>query len=443
LAIPELFPYYRWFIFISRSKLAHFHYLKVTIPRRNRVDYIRFIFENRRFLAFGFLIALFSSFGQTFFISLFSADIRQAFDLTHGQFGYLYAIATLSSGLFLMWLGGKIDHVDLRLYSALVCGGMVAACFFMAWTPGYFYLIVAIFFLRLAGQGLMSHVSATSMVRYFQEGRGKAISIGSLGHSMGEGVFPLLAVAMLAAMGWREAWVVIALFLAVGLIPLTQWLLKGHTHRHQRLVETISVARTMGRGGRNWTQREVLRDPKFYVILTSVLAPSFMTTGLFFHQVHLADSKGWSLAWLASCFIGYAVTKVVVSLLSGPLVDRFGAMRLFPLFLPPLGVGLLILAGFNHPMSALAYLMFGGINGGLNFTIVSAMWAEMYGVLHIGSIRATVAALRVFSSALGPAFVGFLVDTGSTMETVALVFVAYIVVASALILLTMRSRQES
>ena len=396
------------------------------------MDYVRFIIENRRFLAFGFLVALFSSFGQTFFISLFSADIRLDFGLTHGQFGYVYAVATLSSGLCLMWLGGKIDHVDLRFYSALVCGGMVAACFFMAWTPGYFYLIAAIFFLRLAGQGLMSHVSATSMIRYFQEGRGKAISIGSLGHSLGEAVFPLLAVALLASMGWREGWVLIGLILGVGLIPLTQWLLRGHAHRHQRLVET-SAARAATRSGRDWSHKEVLRDPMFYVLMTSVLAPSFIITGFFFHQVHLAETKGWSLAWLASCFLGYASMKVVVSLLSGPLVDRFGALRLFPLYLPPLGIGLLFLVWFDHPLAALAYLVLGGVNGGLNFTVGAAMWAELYGIQNIGAIRATVAALRVFSSALGPAFVGLLIDLGVTMENAALICIAYIVVTSIVV----------
>jgi MFS family permease len=403
------------------------------------MDYVRFILENRRFLAFGFLVALFSSFGQTFFISLFSGDIRATFSLTHGEFGYVYAVATLSSGLCLMWLGGKIDRIDLRLYSGLVCGGMVGACFFMAWTPAYLYLIAAIFFLRLAGQGLMSHVSATSMTRYFHEGRGKAISIGSLGHSVGEAMFPLLAVALLAAMGWREAWIVIGIGLGAGLIPLTQWLLRGHGERHEQLVATTTARLSEGR---QWTRSEVLRDPKFYLILTSVLAPSFIITGFFFHQVHLAETKGWSLAWLASCFLGYAATKVVVSLVSGPIVDRFGAWRLFPVFLPPLGVGLLFVVGFDHPMAALAYLVFAGVNGGLNFTIVSAMWAELYGVRHIGAIRATVAALRVFSSALGPAFVGILIDSGVTMENAALICIAYIVAASIPIYLAVRSKRR-
>lgn len=393
------------------------------------MPYFHFIRTHWRFLSFGFAFALFSSFGQTFFISLFGAEVRGAFDLTHGDFGDVYMVATLTSAACLTWLGGKIDRFDLRPYSALVCGGMVGACFFMAWTPGVYALVAAIFFLRLTGQGLMSHVSATSMTRYFTAGRGTAISIGSLGHSVGEAIFPLLAVALLTVWGWRESWVAIGVTLGVLMIPLTQWLLRGHGERHAALVAAETKAEATGAGTRSWTQREVLRDPKFYVLLTIVLAPSFIITAFFFHQVHLAAVKGWSLAWLASCFVVYAGTKVVVSLVSGPMVDRYGAMRLFPLFSPPLAAGLLVLAAFSHPATALGYMFLAGINGGLNFTIISAMWAELYGVMHIGTIRATVAALRVFSSALGPAFLGRLIDAGVTMEQSALICVGYLAVA--------------
>ena len=157
-----------------------------------------FIAANRRFLSFGILMSLFSSFGQTYYIAMFSAEIRGVFDLSHGDFGEIYAYATLASGTTLIWLGRKIDHIDLRFYSVLVCVGLIAACLMMSQVSSVVMLGLAIFTLRLFGQGLMSHTAVTSMARYFHERRGLAIGLASTGHAIGEAMFPYMAVILIA-----------------------------------------------------------------------------------------------------------------------------------------------------------------------------------------------------------------------------------------------------
>ena len=66
-----------------------------------------------RFLLYGLLMSFWSSLGQTFFISLFSQDIRAALELTHGEFGSYYAFATTASALTLFWLGKLADTVSV------------------------------------------------------------------------------------------------------------------------------------------------------------------------------------------------------------------------------------------------------------------------------------------------------------------------------------------
>ena len=141
------------------------------------LNYFAFVIENRRFLAFGLSLAFFASFGQTYFVALFGAEIRATFSLSHGEFGGVYSAATLASAASLVWLGRLIDVVDLRLYSALACAGLALACLLMAGMTSTVVLFVAIYGLRLTGQGIMSHASVTSMARYFDSGRGKALSI--------------------------------------------------------------------------------------------------------------------------------------------------------------------------------------------------------------------------------------------------------------------------
>jgi MFS family permease len=235
--------------------------------------YLDFLAANRRFLAFGFAMAFFSAFGQTFFIAVFSGELRAEFGLTHGEFGSLYSAATVVSGMVLIWAGRQIDRFPLRLFSGLVCGLLMIACLSMAWAPSLAVLGLAIFVSRLAGQGLMSHTALTSMARHFDRDRGKAVSIANLGFPGGQAVFPIVAVSVIAAIGWRGTWIAAAALVAIGVVPLTQWLLRGRASRNGRHEGTAAAARassaSAGAAGRQWTRADVLRDRRFYLLLGS------------------------------------------------------------------------------------------------------------------------------------------------------------------------------
>ena len=396
---------------------------------------------NRRFLAFGALMSLFSSFGQTYFIAMFSAQIRGVFDLSHGDFGEIYALATLASGISLIWLGRQIDHIDLRLYSAAVCAGLVVACLMMSQISSVLMLGLAIFALRIAGQGLMSHTAVTSMARYFHERRGMAIGLASTGHAMGEALFPYMAVSLIAAIGWRETWLAAAVGLALIMTPLILWSLKGHGERHRRHLDHMAALHgAAGSTGRQWTRRDMLGDVRFYLLLPAVLAPSFILTGLFFHQVHLVDAKGWSLTWFAAGFVIYAGATVAAALGIGAFIDRGSAVRFMRFHLTPLALGLLVLAAFDQPFIMFIYLLLAGITTGASFTVVGAVWAELYGVAHLGAIRALTSALMVFSTALAPVVMGRMIDAGISMETIAVLSAGYAAIGMALVAVAFRQR---
>ena len=400
------------------------------------MNYWEFVAKNRRFLAFGFLLTWFASFGHTFFISLFSADIRDAFGLTHGGFGTIYTVATVAGGPVLVWLGRKIDYVDLRSYAVLVSVSLIGACFFLAAAPTVLLLGLAIFTLRVAAPILLVHTATIAMARYFNQQRGKAVGFAHLGQSVGEAVLPVTAVALIATLGWRGTWVAIAGVSALFLIPAALWLLKGHGERHRRLIEQVAVETADVRSPvRHWSPAEVVRDARFYLMMPAVMMPYFIYSGLIFHQVHLADSKGWSLAWLATCFIGFAVTKVAAGLLSGLLIDRFGALRVMPYCMLPLGLGLLALAGSNHPAVALAFLAAAGFSIGARVTVVGALWAEVYGVAHLGAIRSVTTAVSFTTSALSPLIFGWMLDFGVSMESIAVMCLALAALATALLAL--------
>ena len=402
--------------------------------------YLEFVTSNRRFLGFGFLMAFSSSFGQTYFIGVFGPGVQAEFGLSHTEWGAIYMLGTLGSALLLPWSGKQIDRLDLRHYTAIVCALLVLSSGIAAAVSGPVTLVMAIFLLRHSGQGLASHIASTSMARYFIAGRGRAIAIASLGYAAGEAILPFIAVIAIAAIGWRRAFAGSAVLLLLVLVPLVFVLLRGHGRRHEaHLAHLAKPTENTGAGARSWTRGEVLRDVRFYLLLPGTTAPAMIATAMFFHHLNLADAKGWSHEWITGSYAIYAAATTLAALASGSLVDRLGATRLVPAMLVPLGLAMALVASFESAWIVWPYLFLLGINVGIAYTAVSAFWAEMYGVVHLGAIKSLAMALSVFASALGPVITGSLIDRGVAIESVCLLFGAYTLLAFFLVLTAIRT----
>jgi len=401
--------------------------------------YLSFAAGHQRFLSFGFVLAFASSFGQTFFIGLFGPDIQQAFDLSKTEWSAIYMVGTLASAAVFTWTGKLIDRVDLKLYSLAVCGLLALACVGLALVNSPVMLVAVIFLLRQAGQGLASHVAVTSMARYFEAGRGRAIALASLGFAAGEALLPVVAVLVIAAIGWRWTYAGVGLVVALVFIPAVAWLLADHPNRHQAYLEGLkNRADAQRHSGQDWTRGAVLRDARFLLVLPGIVAPPLILTAMFFHHLALADAKGWSYAWITGSYGIYAVAGILAGLIAGRLVDRFGAARVLPYMLPPLAAGLLLIAGLDDPWVAWPYLCLLGISTGLLVAPASALWAELYGAANLGAIRSMVTALNVFASALGPVILGGLMDQGLPIEFVCVLFAGYAVLGTVLISVALR-----
>lgn len=384
-----------------------------------------------------------SSAGQTFFIGLFGPAVRAAFELSHTEWGSLYLIGTLASALLLPWTGQLIDRFDLRHYVAMALFGLACACFAMSMAHSIVLLAFAIFLLRQMGQGLTSHAAATSMARYHGPDRGKALAIASVGMAVAEAILPLLAVLAIVSLGWRQTYGWAGLAIVFVLLPASLWLLGDHKERHERHLTMLAKPLATNRPSpRDHTRWEMLSELRFYLILPAFLAPSYIMTALFFHHLTLADGKGWSATWMTGQYWVFALCAILASLASGPLIDRFTAMRVMPLFLLPLTMALVLLTPAEAPLWLLPYLALLGLTSGLAFTGFSALWAELYGAKHLGAIRSLASAISVFASALGPVTVGLLLDGGMMMETIALGFAAYCLGATSLLVQGLRSSSE-
>ena len=381
-------------------------------------------------IIFGFIFTFFSSFGQSYFLGLFNSSIRDALSITHGQFGSIYASATLLSSLVLVWIGKKIDDVNILKFASYVIIFLSASCFIFSKISSVIFLFIGIFLMRLAGQGLTTHAATTTISRYFDKNRGRALSTGWLGLSLAEFCMPVLIVFLLTFIEWRDIWISISILVII-ILPITAYALVRNVKLDTR--EESNNTSEIPREIKQWKRIEVLKDYRFYVICMTMLAMPWIATGTFVYQSFISTSKGWGPYIIAQSFMAYSIFSVITLFISGFLIDKFSSRKLLIYMNMPLLLATVILFYFDSSISSFIFLGLIGISNGLANVLGSSTWAEIYGVKHIGSIKALTTALMVFSTAFGTALFGILIDYGLSVEQIAVVSGVYIL--SSIILL--------
>jgi len=381
-------------------------------------------------IIFGFIFTFFSSFGQSYFLGLFNSSIRETLSISHGQFGTIYASATLLSSLLLIWVGKKIDDVNLFKFAVFVTILLSISCFFFSKISSVTLLFFGIFLMRFSGQGMMSHTATTTVSRYFTKSRGKALSVGWFGLSSAEFILPILIVFLLTFIDWQNIWVIISLFVLI-FLPSSSYLLIKNINLDSR--ETNNEDEFKEEKIKQWKRIEVVKDYRFYIINMNMIAMPWIATGAFVYQSFISNSKNWGQYVFAQSFMAYSVLTVVTLLISGFLVDKFTSRKLLIYMNIPLLIAVIVIIYFNTPVSAFIFLGLIGISNGLANLLGSSIWAEIYGVKHIGSIKALTTALMVFATAFGTALFGILIDNGFTIEKIAIVSGLYILVSVVLL----------
>ena len=374
-------------------------------------------------IIFGFIFTFFSSFGQSFFLGLFNSSIRNELSITHGQFGSIYASATLLSSFLLIWVGKKIDDINISKFALFVILLLSFSSFFFSRISSVAFLFVAIFLMRFAGQGMMSHTATTTISRYFTKSRGKALSTGWFGLSTAEFVLPVSIVYLLAIYNWKNIWITISIITIV-ILPIASYFLVKNLNFDSR--ETIDDDRALSYKIKEWTRVEVIKDYRFYIICANMLAMPWIATGTFVYQSFILESKNWGPFIIAKSFMAYSILSVITLFLSGFLIDKFTSRKLLIFMNIPLLLSVIVIIYFNHPTTAFVFLGLIGISNGFANVLGSSTWAEIYGVKHIGSIKALTTALMVFATAFGTALFGIFIDRGFTIEEIAIISLIYI-----------------
>ena len=386
----------------------------------------KFFFHDPKLLIYGFLIIFFASYGQTFFIALFNDDIKNLYSLTDGQFGLVYALSTTLSSLLLINFAKLIDFIDLRIYSFLVTLGLFIPCLAIYFLPpSVFYLFLIIFALRFFGQGAMNHAGITTMTRYFGKDRGKAISIGNLGGMLGVMFLPFLVVYLNYYFNFKQIWLLCSLSLLI-FLPVLYFALNNQSSRQEKFKESIN------KDSKKWKTIDVIKNKKFLIYLPLTTAFSFIGTGLMFHQIFIFTQKGWTIEMLGTGFIFLGGFSIFGLLLGGPLIDLLNPKKAILFILSPIFFGLLILIWLDSYLFLVLYMSLYGFNLGITAPFIGSLWAELFGLESLGTVKALFHAIVVLASALSPVIFGYIIDWGFGIGLIAFVSLLIIIVATIL-----------
>ncbi len=374
-------------------------------------------------ILFGFIFTFFSSFGQSFFLGLFNTSIRNELSITHGQFGSIYASATLLSSFVLIWFGKKIDDINISKFAFFVILLLSFSSFFFSIISSTLLLFLAIFLMRFSGQGMMSHTATTTVSRYFTKSRGKALSTSWFGLSSAEFILPVLIIYLLSIYDWKIIWKSISLIVLI-ILPSASYFLVKNLKFESR--ETDGTEKQKEKNIKNWKRIEVLKDYRFYIICANMLAMPWIATGTFVYQSFILSSKNWGPYIIAQSFMAYSILSVITLIISGILIDKFTSRKLIVYMNIPLLISVFIIIYFDQSFTAFIFLGLIGISNGFANVLGSSTWAEIYGVKYIGSIKALTTALMVFATAFGTAFFGYLIDRDFSIEQIGAISAIYI-----------------
>ncbi len=403
------------------------------MPQTFRENF-RFFRDNARWLTAGFLLTLFSSFGQTFFIGLSGNALRASFHLSGGAFGALYMVATLASASTLPLVGRTLDLMPGWKVVRFTMPALALACVLITLAPNVAVLGFALYLLRLFGQGMMTEIAFTETGRWFVANRGRAMAIIGPGQPLGSAVLPIVVVLIDAASGnWHMAWLLSAVVLLLVGMPLIIALMRVEREPH-----STEIKATAQNTARDWTRAEVVRDPVLYLMLAGLLAPPFIGTTVFFFQGYLTELRGYSALAFAAAFPVMSATTVIFGFVCGGLVDRFGALRLLPYVLAPLAVASLAVALITPVWGVYVFMLLLGVSYGFSGTLMGALWPEVYGLANLGGIRSIIVAAMVLATALGPGLSGVLIDWGIPLPEQMLGMAAWCGAASAFLVIAAR-----
>ena len=358
--------------------------------------------------------------------SLFLVPLNSSFGWKREAISRAFAIAALTVAAVSPLIGTLLDRFPARriiLPCILVFAAAMASLSLLRGSIAEFYALYLV--LGLVGNGTAQLAYSRTLLTWFVRRRGLALALVLTGSGTGSILLPLVAQHVMAAYGWRSAYLALGALALLG-FPLTAALMRSRAQSPGAPAEA-SAGTGMG----------ALRSRAFWLIALPVLLSAFSINALIAHLAAVLTGRGVSPASAALALSVLGISGIVGRLVTGHLLDRLHA--------PFVSLGVLLLAGCGVAMLAFASTTSAGLCGafllgfgaGSEADVVPYLLAAYFGRRRFATLYGLSWTAYAIGGALGPVAMGHAFDRAGTYLSGSMLLFALPCVVAALLQLAL------
>ncbi|XZE35729.1 MFS transporter [Pirellulaceae bacterium SH501] len=405
-------------------------------------------------LAMGLAIA--SSPGQTFGVSIFIEPMRLELGLTHGQMGLAYTLGTLFGAGPILWIGHQVDRRGLRRVALAVVVAFGLSCCLMGLVQNWIQVVFAFTLLRMLGPGALSLISSNVLPFWFSRRLGTVEGLRQTAMAIAMATVPPLNLWLVYQFGWRIGYAAlgVSILFVVG-FAVWRWFrsfpeefglgldgVKIHSEHEGRLsLHESEDCRTHVRGAKgdhNFTISETIKTTPFWIVLAGTSLFGLIQTGVFFCLTPILAEFQLHEGMAATMLAAFAISLAIHQVIGGRLADQLEAKWLLALGMCLFASGLGCITLFHGSAEVLIAGCLLGAAQGIYFSAAQPLWARYYGTKHLGKLRGVLMATMVATSSIGPFLVGACFDIYSSFLPVLGLF-AMLPIAFAVVSLSVKA----
>jgi MFS family permease len=378
-------------------------------------------------VAVGFLAHIASAFSISSTLSVFLKPLSSELGISRGVFSLIRSGEILIGAAAAPVVGTLLDRHGARWLMAT--GGLIAGAGFLllGQARDFWQFLILRWLLVSPGDSLMgSMVVNVTISRWFVRMRGRALALAGMGHGVAKVGMPLLAASLIGYAGWRMAWAVFGL-LTLGLVvgpsllfmrrrPEDMDLLPDGSspaqHESKTTAKEVDSASAPRRASADveWSRREALRTPAFWLIVFTFGVAHVGVTGLNLHVFSFVSDQGHPAMVAALVMSIIAFMQLSTPLVWGLLAERSNIARLIMAKFLIQAAGILWALSDPGLVSLYSGFFLYGIGMGGTSILAEMIWANYFGRISLGKIRGIGTLLTHAFSAAGPPFFGLLFD---------------------------------
>jgi MFS family permease len=386
-------------------------------------------------------VTLAIAFGLNFSFPVFFVALLEEFGWSRGATAGAFSVSSVVQGLLSPIVGILVDRLGPRrviLTGAFLLGG---ACLLSSRIASLWSLYVMTGVLVAAGVCAVGWVpSAALIARWFAERQGSVMGLAFSGMGMGVLVIGPLAQWLIAARGWRAAYLVLGLGTLAVLVPLV-WLGVRDAPVAAAPARPVSRA-SVSRGSRE--VRAALRTRPFWALFFAYLCTPLAVFPVVTHQVAFAVDQGFPRLFVAGVFGLVGLMSIAGRIVFGVLADRIGRAASASLSFACTALGTLCLLGietWRHAAPLYAYALLFGLGFGARGPIITAMASQLFQGKRFGVIYGILSVGNGIGGGIGPWFGGAIHDVTGSYRTAFLITIVFCALGAACFWLARPSRE--